>query len=334
MTLSLASLNPFEAQIQTAAACVADNILISLAGEQRNLCLLPDGIPLNECEAAIPLQIDGHSIILRFSKCPVSGEILKQMGVTAFPELPTPLQQMVIERAINTDLDRFEKLSGYRVKFDETGIKTDRLPVKVPFSMGAIQGDLCAPAEAAPLLITILQSLPRKKFQNEMVPISLGIEAGRTLLDVNTIRDLQRGDVILIKTGPNLKNNQIEIRPSHSMVYRGQLRGSEIKIESYMNVDTEHLSEYDNASEAETGNIPARRDSVTPVDQIPVTAVFELGRRQITVGDLDQLQPGAVLELENPVEDAEVIIRVNGKAIATGRLAEIAGNLAVKIEEV
>ncbi|MDF1751919.1 MAG: type III secretion system cytoplasmic ring protein SctQ [Verrucomicrobiales bacterium] len=331
MTLSLTSIDAWEAQIETAAACVAENVALFIFGRETSLTLLPDHIPLNRPEVTLPLLIDGHTIVVRFDQLPVPGDILEKMGVISFANLPETLRKMVVEKAISPDLDRFEDWSNYKISFAETPVSLSQLPICIPFNLSGILGDISAPAEAASLLSGLLTRLPEKKFPGSRIPLSLGIEVGRTLLEVEEIRKLKTGDVILIEKGPDLKNDQIEIRPSHDTVYRGILRGSEIKIESYMNVNTDYISEFDNASEAGTGNLPAKRDSVTSIGAVPVTAVFELGRRQVTIDDLDQLQPGVVLELEHPVEEAEIIVRVNGKAIATGQLAEVNGKIAVRI---
>lgn len=334
MSLSLTNICPIESKLHTAAVCVAKNLSLRFGGKDQKVTFHIDKEPIESPELVLSLLVDGKPVAVRFNRPPFSPEVFEEHGVVSFTDLPRPIQKSMVERLFDDDLSKLEQWLGRNIEFGDKE-PAKKLTQRVYFTLGGeigVAGEIAMTGESVSLLAKILDCLPRQRADIEEIPISLGIEIGRTSLEVQSVRELESGDLIVIEEGPDLKNSEVFVRPAHSTIYRGRLRGAEVKIESYMSVDTENVVEYDNAFEAETGNLPAKRDGLTSIDDIPVSVVFELGRRQITVSDLDQIQPGAVIELENPVEQARIVVRVNGKAIATGSLAEVGEKLAVRID--
>jgi flagellar motor switch protein FliN/FliY len=68
------------------------------------------------------------------------------------------------------------------------------------------------------------------------------------------------------------------------------------------------------------------------VDEIPLTIVIEVGRIQMSVKKLLELQPGNMLELDiHPESGVDMVI--NGKRIARGELLKIGESLGIRISE-
>lgn len=68
------------------------------------------------------------------------------------------------------------------------------------------------------------------------------------------------------------------------------------------------------------------------VDEIPLTIVIEVGRIQMSVKKLLELQPGNMLELDiHPESGVDMVI--NGKRIARGELLKIGDSLGIRISE-
>jgi type III secretion protein Q len=63
---------------------------------------------------------------------------------------------------------------------------------------------------------------------------------------------------------------------------------------------------------------------------VKVHLVFELGRSDLTVGEVSQLAPGTLLPLARPVEDAIDIV-ANGKRIGTGTLVQIGDSIGIRV---
>lgn len=78
----------------------------------------------------------------------------------------------------------------------------------------------------------------------------------------------------------------------------------------------------------------AAAGSTTPlsVDEIPLTIVIEIGRIQMSVKKLMELQPGNMLDL-NIHPESGVDMVVNGKRIARGELLKIGDSLGIRISE-
>lgn len=64
---------------------------------------------------------------------------------------------------------------------------------------------------------------------------------------------------------------------------------------------------------------------------LPVLVEFELGRLELTLGELAGLQPGYVFPLPAFVEGANVTIRANGRASGRGELVAVGDTLGVRL---
>lgn len=61
-----------------------------------------------------------------------------------------------------------------------------------------------------------------------------------------------------------------------------------------------------------------------------IRLVFELGRAELSVSEISQLAPGALLPLARPVEEAIDIV-ANGKRIGSGTLVQIGDSIGVRV---
>ncbi len=64
---------------------------------------------------------------------------------------------------------------------------------------------------------------------------------------------------------------------------------------------------------------------------LPVQVEFELGRMQMTVGELSALQPGFVFTLPTQVEGANVHILANGQRMGRGELVAVGDTLGIRL---
>jgi type III secretion protein Q len=68
----------------------------------------------------------------------------------------------------------------------------------------------------------------------------------------------------------------------------------------------------------------------TDLDDIPVKLLFELGRIELSLAEIRQLAPGALIALQRPLEDS-VDILANGRRIGRGNLVQIGDSLGIRI---
>ena len=66
------------------------------------------------------------------------------------------------------------------------------------------------------------------------------------------------------------------------------------------------------------------------LDDLPVRLVFELGRVELSLGELQRLAPGALVPLGRPLEEP-LDIMANGRRLGRGALVQIGESLGVRI---
>lgn len=90
-----------------------------------------------------------------------------------------------------------------------------------------------------------------------------------------------------------------------------------------------------NDNDAAQGDSAAATEAAPAPDAatraLPVLVEFELGRLEMTVGELAGLQPGYVFPLPAFVEGTNVTIRANGRATARGELVAVGDTLGVRL---
>lgn len=85
----------------------------------------------------------------------------------------------------------------------------------------------------------------------------------------------------------------------------------------------------------EFGPAIPRGDVTRPLsgmDEVPVTVSVVAGRAQMTMHDVERLEPGSVVELDRLPEDSAEVF-VNGVLAATGDVVVVDGVLAARIGE-
>lgn len=70
-----------------------------------------------------------------------------------------------------------------------------------------------------------------------------------------------------------------------------------------------------------------------PVDTLEVTTTFELERKTLTLAQIKMLQPGYVIELQQPLNQSVVRIFANGMPVGCGHLVAVGDNLGICMSE-
>lgn len=83
---------------------------------------------------------------------------------------------------------------------------------------------------------------------------------------------------------------------------------------------------------ADTAHEPHAPKKAVPLQEIPLCVVLEVGRIQMSIKKLLELQPGNMLEVDIHPE-AGVDMVVNGKKVARGELLKIGDAIGVRISE-
>ena len=81
------------------------------------------------------------------------------------------------------------------------------------------------------------------------------------------------------------------------------------------------------------GGVPpeATPPAPDPARSLPVQVGFELGRTEMSIGELADLQPGYVFPLAAALEGSNVVIRANGRIAGRGELVAVGDTLGVRL---
>lgn len=157
-------------------------------------------------------------------------------------------------------------------------------------------------------------------------------------------RAFEPGDVLLLATAA-IAWNAVSLSTAHGTCWRARYRNGRLTLRRA--IPQEHLSgRHDMTEGGERTDEPATTpgherpadDAAEPRGDGPndpsVAVSFDLGRLDVTLGELSTMQPGYVFELPEPLERAQVIVRANGRAVGRGELVTVGERLGVRLLDV
>jgi len=157
----------------------------------------------------------------------------------------------------------------------------------------------------------------------DAVPVRVGARLGWTDLPASELRGLRPRDTIFL--------DHYLVSPEGELWLTAGGQGLRVRREQSSYLVTQGWT----SLMTETPQLPADAESGASapfdMDAIPVRLTFELGERQLTLGELRLLQPGETFDLERPLADGPVIVRANGALVGTGELVEIDGRIGVTL---
>jgi len=86
-----------------------------------------------------------------------------------------------------------------------------------------------------------------------------------------------------------------------------------------------------NDNETSAAAAPVEIDEDAGARKLPVRIEFEIGRIEMSIGELSTLQPGYVFALPAHLEGANVTIRANGRATGRGEVVAVGDTLGVRL---
>ncbi len=174
------------------------------------------------------------------------------------------------------------------------------------------------------------ETAPEPAWQNTALPITLYMGVGETDLSISQLSQLKQGDVVFFSRSLMTRDEVLTLRTEsvHGpwWVLRGRLDDTSVHI-----LQSAHtMSSTDTPQDTELADDAAT--TTLDLQSIPIRVSFDLGHTTLTLGEMQSLQPGEVLQMARTV-DEYVTIRANGAAIGTGQLVDIDGRLGVSISK-
>lgn len=179
--------------------------------------------------------------------------------------------------------------------------------------------------------------------------VTVHFEAGKVTLPSAELNTLRLGDFLVLDSCtilPGEEKGRVVMTIRGVPVFRGMIKQNKVKVLEYpqyhevdthmdhdesidFDDETEHDEEAEESVEDKSTGAPATTERAK---NIPVTVNIEVGRINMKLEKLMQLQPGQLLELDvNPENGVDLV--VNGHCIGRGELLKLGEALGVRILE-
>ena len=154
------------------------------------------------------------------------------------------------------------------------------------------------------------------------LPLAPLIAIGSSELSRQDIQGIETGDVVMVqhhRWGQSL----VTIIIGDELRYVASVDDGELTVMSREGAGL--VDEFDEAQPEE--------EALTDLNDLVLPVTFDLGRLELSVGELGQVAEGYLFNLQRPLE-SQVSLRVNGRLIGRGELVDIEGNLGVRVTEI
>ena len=266
-------------------------------------------------------RIDGHGIVLEAGPA-----LLPAAALSALPDLPAigmpeALRALLVDLLLADLSDAAEAAGGARPEW-EAAATPGPLPHRLLLAAAAPPGDLLAVLHLSDGALAWLARraavLPACDNDLGSLPMRVTMLLDRLMLAESDLRDLSPGDVVLLQRDPAGPDGTLAamLVPPGGPGFRAGLNGSRLELLSDLDVS---MTDPDSPSPS--------------IDGLRLPVEVTLGTLELPLARLGTLAVGDVLDLGLDAT-AQVVLRVNGQAVADGELVRIAGRTGVRILDV
>jgi type III secretion protein Q len=163
----------------------------------------------------------------------------------------------------------------------------------------------------------------------------LRLSLGDSKLPSASLKALAAGDVVWIETA-SLTRRGIAVQllaPSARVSWRCRVWREQLHIVEAAEIGFRASSPSSSPKSAAIADA-----GVNPMDsqrwQLDVPVTFDLGELQVKVADLERLQPGHIIDLQQDVATATISLRVADRCVAEGTLIAVGKRLGVRISTI
>jgi type III secretion protein Q len=328
-----------EAQARTTIAQRAAALPLLLMGTPWAAHLQPVATPATSATLVAPqsyrLRVEwgGALFALHLPNAAVEQLVSAALSGASLPALPPSLATVALETALADTLQSLQSLGrGAPLllppsQADET-LPPHALELKLQAQDGsnALAGLLFTDSLGLLMLAGLVaQRPPQPRASTPDLRLRLHAEIGSTLLPADILGQLEPADVVLMDICLATPGRSLWLSPDGRsgvhVHWPAASDGAPLPPLTVIHPWT-HTMSTDTESAAPTAPIS--------LESVPVRLSFDLGDLEITLGELQALQPGQALDLGHPLSGA-VRIRANGALLGEGDLVEIDGQMGVSI---
>jgi type III secretion protein Q len=296
----------------------------------------PIAVIANAESHLVRLKIDGREGLLVVSAAltqTLLRDVDASLSVTALAPADAAL---LLELAIEDALGRLETLSGCRIMLLSLapgamvpGVTMVALTISLDVQgLGASDCLLClAPADAVALagMLDAAAGAEKAAVEDLAMPVSVRLAAASPT--VGELKTLCRGDVMLVDDECGVTARPVAVIAEH-LVAPVDLIAPGIRFSSRPIGGRGSAWEWSMEKPTNGAGLTSPNDA--EFDDLPVRVLFEVGRLELSLGELRRLDVGALLPLAREVENAVEIV-ASGKRIGRGTLIKIGESLGVRV---
>jgi type III secretion protein Q len=240
---------------------------------------------------------------------------------------------LVLELALGGALSTLEKGLGWRLAIGSVGASSDAAddPASLAFrivvdGLGSFSGALSLPPLYAIGLARFLDRCAGGVVPEIALPVPVSVRIGAVTCSVGETATLLPGDVVMADDHCREARTAVAVLAEH-LAAPVEVTADGARLIALPARVQGSIWEW--SMESGGGGSPADLEK-TDLDDIPVKLVFELGRVELSLAEIRQLAPGALLPMSRLVEES-VDISANGRRIGRGSLVRIGNNVGVRI---
>lgn len=152
------------------------------------------------------------------------------------------------------------------------------------------------------------------------VPVFTRLQVGASEMSLKKFQTIELQDILLFDKGVTPRLGSCIVHVGDHLSFHATLKENTITLETIMNDST-----------PKQGTPHAKGTGSSPsLDAFLLHLTFEVGEKEIPVGELQSLQAGYTFEMDSPL-DSPVSIKANGSKIGTGELVQVADRIGVRI---
>ncbi len=226
---------------------------------------------------------------------------------------------LLLELALQDMLDQLERVAPFlAIRPIETPPMGEDC-VTMGVAVGADRLRVTLSADAARLAASALERIPPARTRLPGLTITVSLRAMATTLPLDALRRLVAGDVVL---ADGLADGAVLAVAGERIAWHAVRSGTQLRVTSVARRAASAgwkdwlMMEDDEAEGA--------------LAEVPVRLVFELGRLELTLAELEAIGPGHVFDLARQEAEAVDIV-ANGRRIGRGRIVDVAGVLGVQV---
>jgi type III secretion protein Q len=243
---------------------------------------------------------------------------------------------LVLELALGDALSTFEKGLGSHLAIGSVGISSDAssdaasLAFRIVVDgLGSFSGELLLLPLYATHLARFLDRHAGGVVPEIELPVPVSVRVAAVTCSAGEIVTLLPGDVVMADDRCHGARTAVVVLAEHvaapvALTAAGaQLTAPPVRVQG-------SIWEWSMESRGDRSQADLEKTDLDDIDDIPVKLLFELGRVELSLAEVRQLAPGALIPVPRLLEE-NVDISANGRRIGRGNLVQIGNNLGVRI---